>query len=177
MSCTCACTCARTRTHRQTQSGVSCRPLLLSSLNQIPGTGLNNLNENAPPPPFEVLFPLVHSSHEGLWHQVVTGSQSYKRATQRENVFLHNCSSGGKKKKKKNLQHQIKSKTLKQRKQRTEFVAGFIPKATSHLPTAKFPISIIRNQWLLRLSGASCAAGTRPSQPTAKVKRRGHFLK
>lgn len=101
MSCTCACTCARTRTHRQTQSGVSCRPLLLSSLNQIPGTGLNNLNENAPPPPFEVLFPLVHSSHEGLWHQVVTGSQSYKRATQRENVFLHNCSSGGKKKKKK----------------------------------------------------------------------------
>lgn len=31
-----------------THLGVSCWPLLLSSLNQIPGTGPNNLNESAP---------------------------------------------------------------------------------------------------------------------------------
>lgn len=40
-----------TRVHAQ--PGVSCLPLLLSSLKQIPGTGLKNLNEN--PPCFDVL--------------------------------------------------------------------------------------------------------------------------
>lgn len=41
-----------------TQSGVSCLPLLLSSLNQIPGTGLKNLNENPPLTPLPHLTPL-----------------------------------------------------------------------------------------------------------------------
>ena len=51
-----------------TQSGVSCLPLLLSSLNQIPGTGLKNLNET--PSSFEVLPLSVHRSCASSLKQV-----------------------------------------------------------------------------------------------------------
>lgn len=99
----------------------------------------------------------------------ITVIQTSHTESHQKNGFLHNCSPGGKKP---SHLSQTKSKTLKQKKQKSEFLGGFILKATSHLLTATFLICIIQNQWLQRLRGASCAADARPSQPTAKVKRR-----